>query len=116
MQMKLFFIVFIFCGFSALASEYQVIPLNSNAHKYLKSSALSKDIAAADQSESDFHQKTLKTSEKISFLFDIKKIDALSFIYDSRFLQEVVFLKKYSEIPRPQLIKARKIASEVYSQ
>ncbi len=101
---------------SALAKEFDVIPLNSTAEKVLKSSSLSAQVGSFDQSQVDFHQKTILIYERIAPFIDFKKVDALDFIYDSRFLTESTFANKYPAISKSSLSKARRVASEVYSK
>ncbi len=111
------FFAFIFTllfGYCAFATEFQVIPLNSTSEKILKSSSLSPHVVSPDQSQKDFHQKTLRAFAKMSPLINFKNIDAFDFIYDSHFLTEAAFINKYSSFSKSSLQKARQIASEVY--
>ncbi len=113
------FLLFSFClGLSpmAKAGEYEVIPLDRATESSLKSSPLSPYVSSTHKGQEDFHKKTVRAYKKMSAICDFKKIDSLDFVYDSHFLNENAFYKKYSSISRAQLTKARQIATEVYSK
>lgn len=112
--MAIIFILTLIFNQSALATEFEVIPLNPTSEKVLKSSPLSPYVASLDQAEKEFHSKTVNAYKKMTSLIDFKKVEALDFIYDCRFLTEAAFLNKYSSLPKLSLLKARHIASEVY--
>ncbi len=106
-------LVLTFCQIG-LAGEFEVIPLNSTSEKVLKSSPLSAHVVSLDQSQKDFHQKTIHAFAKMKSFIDFNQVEPLDFIYDSHFLNEAAFIKKYSAISRSSLIKARLIASVAY--
>ena len=115
MRFSLLILVLIFCQIG-LAGEFEVIPLNSTSEKILRNSPLSANVVSLDQSQKDFHQKTIHAFAKMKSFIDFKKVEALDFIYDSHFLTEAAFIRKYPTVSKSSLFKARVIASEAYSQ
>lgn len=113
-----FTILALWLGFNskALATSFEVIPLDRSTEKVLLSSALSPYVVSIDHTQKEFHKKTVRAYKKMSLFFDFNKVDALDFIYDSHFLTETAFFSRYTAVPKPQLIKARQVAAEVYSK
>lgn len=107
--------IFLFCA-QSFATNFEVIPFNGNSEKFLKASPLAPYVVSLNHEQEDFSQKTNIAFKKMSFFLKTEKFDALDFIYDSRFLTDAAFFTKYSSLHKVQLIKVRKIASEVYSK
>jgi hypothetical protein len=96
--------------------KYQIVPLDASAEQVFKSSSLKPFVGPFDTDQINFHKKAAFAHKQISKFIEFKKIDSLYFIYDSYFLTESGFYSKYPTIPKEQLTKARKIASEVFSK
>ncbi|QDK40661.1 hypothetical protein DOM21_04160 [Bacteriovorax stolpii] len=112
----------LFLSFSAWAKNKstiikepsQILPLNEEADRALRSSPLASDVVEDDANQKEFHRKAFNATKKIDSIISIPEGEHMHFVYDCLFMQEEGLYLKYSHLPKDKVVLARKMIVESF--
>lgn len=96
--------------------ETDIIPMSSDAERYLKGSPLAPDVRPLGARQAEFRAKTKEAYTRLSKNMKFEKVDPIYFVYDCLFLDPKSLAQQYPKYTPETLMKARAAVLEVFEK